>query len=266
MRLQVWKIPLAIVAGVIMAPSLWAATLIHHWTFDSSGNDSVGGAHLTLETGSESAVITSTGAGVFGEALSVPQSSVAAVISDSPDLPVSDFTFVTWVRIDPSSPDDFLSVMGNQGGGATSGVFMRVDNEGADGDLFGRVNGPGELIEGGTVDTNVWTHLAMTVSSTSGLTIYVNGSSVGNNPLGTSHNTNNSGQFAIGRRADSTSQDFWGLIDDAAIYNGVLTTTEISNAMNFGAQNFAIPEPSSTLLAGIGALGLLMRRRRHARS
>jgi hypothetical protein len=225
-------------AFAFAAPQAHAQTLLHHWTFDTDGSDSAGSADTTLETG---ATITAGSAGQFGEALSVPSDPVGAVTADAAavTLPASDFTYAAWVKPDVSSPDDFGAVMGNQIG-AASGAFLRIDDEGTDGDLFGRVNNAaGSLIEGGTVDKDVWTHVAMTVSSTAGLTIYVNGAPAGNNPAGTSH-VISTVPFEIGTTPSNPSaQDFWGLIDDVAVYDGVLSAAELNTARIHGAANFA---------------------------
>ena len=181
-------------------------------------------------------------------------------------MPVTNYTFTVWVNPDGNGSPTNGFIMGDQAGGAAKGSFIRVDNEGNDGDAFARVNnGPGALVEGGTVPFDTWTHITMTVSSTAGLTIYVNGAFAGNDPTGTSHIQTDPGTgfetFDFGTRPASASQSFFGLIDDAAIFSGVLTQQEIDNVRNLGAQNFDVPEPSSLAMLGVGGL-LIARRRR----
>lgn len=174
-----------------------AASLMHHWTFDVDGSDSVGSANATVESG---ASITSGSAGQFGEALSLPDTANGAVVpaNIAPVLPTSNFTYTAWINQDATNTQGNGTIMGNQADAASRGAWMRADTEGSDGDFFGRMNnGPGALTEGGTITAGVWTHVAMTVSSSTGLTIFVNGISVG-------------------------------------------------NVISFGAENFAIPEPSVT--------------------
>lgn len=234
--------------------SAQGATLMHHWTFDTNGLDAVGAAHATLESGT--AIVAG---GQFGNALSVPDAAAGAVVgaSDAPVLPTTNFTFTAWVNQDVNNTESFGTIMGNQSGGSAAGAFLRADTEGSDGDLFGRVNnGPGATAEAGTIDAGQWTHVAMTVSSTAGLTIYVNGTAVGTNASGTSH-VLSTGSFDIGTRPGTGTQDFHGLIDDVAIFNGVLTQGELNTVIASGAA--AVPEPGSLALLGLG--GLLVARR-----
>ena len=65
------------------------------------------------------------------------------------------------------------------------------------------------------------------------------------------------GSFDIGTRPGTGTQDFHGLIDDVAIFNGVLTQGELNTVIASGAA--AVPEPGSLALLGLG--GLLVARR-----
>ena len=112
-----------------------------------------------------------------------------------------------------------------------------------------------------------WHHVAGVYDGTTGtLSLYVDGSledSV----------TNAAAMGVYWGNANSTLAAMWdqfspypnmgeGTLDDLAVWSGALTETEISNVINYGAQNFGIPEPSSLALAGLALLPLLARRRR----
>lgn len=89
--------------------------------------------------------------------------------------------------------------------------------------------------------TAAFHHMAMTWDGTN-LTGYLDGSSIGSVTPGTgSGNNGNVDQFAIGSDFSSTSVNFQScLIDDLAVFNRVLTATEISNLYNgtFAQGNF----------------------------
>ena len=142
---------------------------------------------------------------------------------------------------------------------------MGRDSDGSDTKLFLNllINGGqgGSITESadGTISSGEWQHVAYTVDSTNGTTIYLNGNSVGTNPTRTTHNP--AANFNIGRSLSTSPSWFDGLIDDVAIFDGVLTSTELGNVKDLGAANFAVPEPSVAALLGLGSLGLLRRRR-----
>ena len=70
--------------------------------------------------------------------------------------------------------------------------------------------------------------------------------------------------FYIGRHWYNATQILDGRVDEVAIYNRALTFSELSLHAEVG---FAIPEPSSLILGGSGAVGLAIaawRRKRAA--
>jgi len=70
-----------------------------------------------------------------------------------------------------------------------------------------------------------WDHLVLTRSGNT-LTLYVNGVSVATAPVVGALNTGN-GILAFGRRGTDSADYFTGSIDEVAIYNRALTTSQI---------------------------------------
>ena len=63
----------------------------------------------------------------------------------------------------------------------------------------------------------------------------------------------------VGRHGNgSTGIDFRGMVDELRIFEGVLSYDEVQNLY----RNNAVPEPSSFVLAGLAALGLIPTARR----
>lgn len=90
---------------------------------------------------------------------------------------------------------------------------------------------------GPLVNTNVWTHVAVTVDRdvSTGIKFYVNGALAPNtgNPLARSGTLTNPRPLRISRRSDSTNPGFFtGGIDEVEIFRRVLSQQEIQDIMN----------------------------------
>ena len=237
-----------------------ANSLIHHWKFDADLNDSAGTHHGTA---AGNATLTTGTGGKFGEAVTLDGAGDYIQVGQS-SLPATDYTLTAWIKRDTAG--DFMYVAGTQLSG-TAGAFLRVEpatgvtpptNTNA---LFANLLPPATSLRAwsapGTIPLNQWTHVAMTVSSTAGLTIYINGTAAGTDAAATAHTVHNN--FRIGARPDGTSFYFDGLIDDVAIFDGILTSTQLGNVIAQGAANFAgivdnDPPAVATLAPGDGAL------------
>lgn len=126
---------------------------------------------------------------------------------------------------------------------------------------------------GSDIQTETWYHVAFVYDGTTldfdqvdgtGFSAYINGtivSSVDGNK-GQAGNALNTSSTALRIGNSSTdNRGFNGKIDDVQIYDTALDATEI--AYIFNNPGTVIPEPSSAaLLLGLGALGLIARRRR----
>ncbi|MES2996090.1 MAG: LamG domain-containing protein [Verrucomicrobiota bacterium] len=106
-----------------------------------------------------------------------------------------------------------------------------------------------------TLDT--WNHFAVTFNSaTSSAQMFLNGVSIGTAAM-TAGTTPGFGSFPAQTHAGlggfTGADSMNGFVDDARLYDEVLTQTQI--------QALLVPEPSAALLGGLGALALLRRRR-----
>jgi hypothetical protein len=240
-------------AGVLLAvPTANAATLLHHWEFENNLTDSEG--LLDVSGGTPTYV-----AGKFGQALSV-NGNDRVTTGSSPwavatNAAVSNISYGGWMKL-VSSSGASSNIMGFQDS-ARTGTWIRIDGANTPTpNFFGRVNGPGEVMStpAGSVTVNDWHHVIMTVSSGDGMKLYVDGNVAASNAAGTLFD--NGTDWWIGH------DTFTGSFDDMAIWDGVLTSTEVGNAQLSGAASFAVPEPSTTALLGLGGLALILRRRK----
>lgn len=209
--------------------------LIHHWPLDGDAADTAG-THDGFAVGNAS--YTTGSGGVFGEAVSLDGGGDRITVGQS-SLPATDFTLTAWIYRETAG--DFMYIAGTQSSG-TAGALLRVEPASgaatANHALFANLLPPAasKRAWGGTIPLNDWTHVAMTVSSTSGLEIFINGGSAGSDATATAHDVWNN--FTIGARPDGGANEFDGLIDDVAIFDGVLTSTQLSNVIAHGAANF----------------------------
>lgn len=90
----------------------------------------------------------------------------------------------------------------------------------------------------GTLFPSTWTHVAVTVSSSGEVTYYLDGF-----PMGTGQATNfgrtNDNPLYLGSRGDFFT-DFNGLLDDVAIFNGVLSEEQIGVIMTGNFDGFGL--------------------------
>ncbi|GAA5480112.1 sulfatase-like hydrolase/transferase [Haloferula helveola] len=225
----------------LLVGSASAQSLIHHWRLDGDATDAVGSADGTENGGMTYAV------GQFGQAASLDGADDFITTAAGALVPITDCTLTAWVFWDDG--DDRGRIAGGQSGGSEGEVFSLSRSTavqgGTDRKLFLNLlpNGGqgGSITESAdsTISIGTWMHVAYTVDSTNGTTIYLNGAPVGTNPTRTTHTP--ATNFAIGGRADAAQDFFDGLMDEVAIFSGVLDAAQLSNVMSFGAENFDAP-------------------------
>jgi arylsulfatase A-like enzyme len=228
---------LALITGAVTAQ-----TLLHHWKLDGDATDSAGSADGTVSGGT--AVYA---AGQFGQAISLDgiDDHITANTGGAAIVPATDYTLSAWVYWDDG--DDRGRIAGGQSGGTVGEVFTLSRSTAAQGGtdlrLFLNLLPDGlnsfTVSPDNTISTGAWMHVAYTVDSTNGTTIFLNGTPVGTNPLRTTHTPDTA--FAIGARPGGTQDLFDGLIDDVAIFDGVLTAAQLDNVKTTGAANFDTP-------------------------
>src|SRR6266568_4389133 len=165
--------------------------------------------------------------GKIGNAVKLNGSTEYVDLPDGIVSGLSDFTVSAWVN--PAANQTWSRVF-DFGTGTTFNMFMTV-NAGGSGLRFAITTGGGgaeqQLTGGGLLPLNTWSHVAVTLSGTTG-TLYLNGNPVATNSNMTLHPSSlgNTNQNWIGR-SQYGDPLLNATVDDFAIYGHALSASEI---------------------------------------
>lgn len=219
--------------------------LVGWWPAEGDATDRVGTNNGTLVGN-----VTFT-SGEDGQCFGLDGNTGAITLANNPYLQLPGLTIEMWIKrssatlSSQSGGKAFLFAFGGEG-------FGLFDN----GTLFWQFNiGYGS---GGVINDTNWHHVAVTVTS-GGDTIYIDGKTTGSSgaPQGVTFT-----DVAIGARGDNLASGFYGAIDEVALYNQVLSASEIQAIYNAGvygkcwmpAPPFILTQPNGqTIIAGQSA-------------
>lgn len=256
--------PLLLAAAMLLASggSLDAALVALYRFEDNFTDPSARGNH-----GTNNGATFATGQAGYGKAGSFGSGAyVTAADSGSLDITPT-ITITAWVFRSGTSSFDGIVAKGPSSRSAVNypgNYEFRVDS-GATGKasfLAERTDTVGLSSSSGNtnVGSGSWTHLAVTVGSSGAVTHYFNGVVAGTGTL-TDWGEANNELLYIGSRKDLFT-GFDGLLDDVAIFNEVLTLTQINTVRSGDFTAFGIPEPTAASLLGFAALGFCPVRKR----
>jgi hypothetical protein len=261
------KHTLALLTGLLLLVGESSAALVHRWSFDTDGTDSIGSADASLMDG----------ASVSGGQLQLDGSNDYAILPiDSILSTLGSSTFEAWVTYDllaswgrifdfgngnaASSPGAgyfFLTGSPNYGSGPTAfAQFSITETTSASSENVYA----GALPGGGTE-----LHYAVTIDGGSNTaTVYIDGSEKLSGSItltpedvvsvdGTEHNW-------LGRSRFTSDAFLDGSINEFRIYDSALTGDAIASSFALGPNT--VPEPSRLLLSLVGIAAIALRRRR----
>ena len=216
--------------------------LVGWWKFDGNATDSSPSKANGTFTGTPSTVADRFGNP--GKALSFSGSQWVNY-GNKPAWNNSSLTFASWVyNGNNSSIKNIIAKESN----------YKVRLSGTRLDLLVGATGTGWTLNTGwgVVPVNTWTHIAVTVDSTSGTaTAYINGVNVGSTPLTPITAFNGSMLYAAAHNGTGT-EPMIGALDDLRFYNRALTASDVTALYNYVDQ-----KPDTVLKAATGSNGLV---------
>ncbi len=222
-------------AGFIATPDAFAATAIHHYTFNNgSVTDSVGTANGILENGAT----VSSGRVHFDGVDDYVQFSQHLV----PSLGSYSVSFFAQEIVPKANYAEMIS----QGFSSGPGFYLGYDQS-----RNIRVTDNFQNTGLPFPSDGLLHHYAVT-EDTTGTRLYIDGSL--RRTFGTMVTTTGGSDTRLGNQFTDYSEYFGGDIADLWVFNGALSATEV-------AALATVPEPSSILLAGIGLMMFLFQYR-----
>ena len=255
------------------------AALVGLWRFEGNANDSsTFGNNGTFQNG---ASLSGNVPGAFStQSLFVNGGTQHVLVPDSNSLDVTGTTGITlagWVRsTNPQVGFDGVIAKNPSNGSANNhaGNYELRIQSGSRVPNFGYQRGGVDDTSNGFNSTtalvdDVWTHVAVTaqdIGPNTAIIYYVNGVLAGSSLTQLDgFGAINTNALFIGNRADLFTV-MNGFLDDVAVFNEVLSQSQIQQIQqgNFGAFGVGIPEPTAAVLGALGLASLLPRRRRAA--
>lgn len=213
--------------------------LVGYWGFNGNANDQTPNGNNGTVNG---ATLTTDRFGNSNSAYNFDGSNNHILVSDNSTLSgFSDITISLWVNISqfPSASNPFSGLVtkwygsGNCGGMTDNyACYLRTNNQFVAGTNQYR-NYPDMLQSPSNLSTSNWYHLVMVHNSTTGGSIYINGSLVSTyNTSGALCSSTNPLYFGCDNGLGAITRFFNGKLDDIGIWNRALTQQEITNMYN----------------------------------
>ena len=232
------------IAGLVLCAQAHA-DLINHWQFHEAAGaptaaDSAGSLDLTLRGDAQFVYDAARG----GQVLSLDGDGDYASNAGEPFTSDITHTLGVWVK---HSDAGKLQQKWVSWGGASGRYFLGPRSSGSGWTFGGIGNQNLEFNAFGAIPSqNVWQYWTL-VRDGSNATLYRDGVFVQTLSVANTVAMSTAGEFRVGCQYN-TAEFLHGFVDDLAIWNEALTQEQISNAMNYGAANYMIPEPSSAAM------------------
>jgi hypothetical protein len=241
---------LAILLALGSASASLDSGLLHYWDFDGDADDA-----LKLANGTVSGASNSVSYGFNNEGYSFDGDGDVIDISEGPSLSlIEPFSVSLWAKPDMLPTERGILIGNFDDGSEGFEVFTRANAA----DIFIQMRGDSGFNRLQTkygvdaLPNDVWTHLVVTYdgsNDTSGFSMYLNGTEVSLTSVDNDATIDLSANldWGIGARPGGYSEEYKGFIDEVALYNRTLNSTEVSELYNSGSGEFFpfVPKPEA---------------------
>jgi hypothetical protein len=221
------------VLPVVVPVAVMPPGLVSWWRAENNALDAVGTNHGTLSNG------VSFAAGEVGQAFLFNNTNQDVKVFASPSLNVgagNGLSIEMWIK-----PTDLVNPrpLAEWNDGSTYGAHFWINASGGPGSLYANVRDTNLTDHifysaGGLLSSNAWQHVALTYDRTSGAAqMFLNGAVVASVNLGL-FVPRTGVDLHLGYRPTPGTYSYQGLLDEPALYNRVLTATEVAALYNAG--------------------------------
>ena len=228
----------------VTATSCSTGALAAWWAFDEASYTGAAGEAddgVGTQNGQAIGGATTVADSKFGRSLSLTRQADVTTgqwvkVPDSTffDFGTSNFSMGTWVKL-ASGTNASVTIMANISTGTSTGIGIELSSSNL---ARAKLNVNSTSLTAAS-STNIadgqWHHVLVTVNRTGNMIFYVDGVSAATTDISASSafSVNTTNDFFLGSRASgSAPNSINGQMDDAAIWNRVLTPTEVTNVFN----------------------------------
>lgn len=237
----------------VAVPAAYGQNVVHYWNFESNFDDQVGSAHgtVTAQTTVTFDVGHDGNSAMRAQALTNSEDDFVSIDSSQTFNPGSNpFSFSYWFKIEndgTSNPRGLFDFSGDGFDGAQSLYIGTTDNLAFRVDAVG--GGAPALVATNFEDGN-WHFIVATYDPVTGTEVHVDGPGVEATAGGFGSVTFDTNQYlGTFNFSNPDNKGLDGLLDDLAIYNGILNNNQIQglfdgflNPTDIGSNSFVPPD------------------------
>ena len=228
MRVLIVTVSLSISVGIVSAQNdnlISDTSIVSLWNFESGSGTTAYDVSGNNNNGTISGATWTTDYAIGSHALSFDGNSNYIDCGNNSSLNITkNLTIEVWIK--PNSLSETRGIVGKLSGTSNKQYALNTDGDSI---CFQYENSSNNYaVSGGTLTTDTWQHIAVTVDSSLNILLYLDGDTIAS-AIAPAETFPTIEPVIIGKWAGTYNRCFFdGIIDDIVIYNRVLTAEEIA--------------------------------------